>query len=77
MNDIILECMPPLRESEPEDLNVIGGKMTGSIMVGGFEKDQRSFARIMGYCQQDDVHAPFVSLSLQFEVQIRIKRESL
>ena len=31
-------------------------------MVGGFPKDQRSFARIMGYCQQADVHAPFVSL---------------
>ena len=40
-----------------------GGKVAGKIMVGGFPKEQRSFARIMGYCQQEDVHAPFVSYS--------------
>ena len=47
---------------EQHSMYCVGGKVTGSIMVGGFPKEERSFARIMGYCQQEDVHAPFVSL---------------
>lgn len=39
-----------------------GGKITGSINVGGFPKEQASFSRVMGYCQQEDVHVPFVSV---------------
>jgi len=38
-----------------------GGKVRGEIMVGGFPKEQASFSRVMGYCQQEDVHAPYVS----------------
>lgn len=42
-------------------LLLVGGKITGSVWVGGFPKDQASFSRIMGYCQQLDVHVPYVS----------------
>ena len=38
--------------------------MIGSISVGGFPKEQASFSRVMGYCQQEDVHVPYVSLLL-------------
>ena len=39
-----------------------GGKITGNMSVGGFPKDQATFRRAMGYCEQNDVHAPYVSL---------------
>ena len=48
-------CKPPACKA--------GGKITGSMSVGGFPKDQTTFRRAMGYCEQNDVHAPYVSPS--------------
>jgi ABC-type multidrug transport system ATPase subunit len=33
------------------------GHMTGDVKVNGFSKDPTSFARVMGYCEQFDVHS--------------------
>ena len=33
------------------------GRMTGSVKVNGYDKDPQAFARIMGYCEQFDVHS--------------------
>ena len=33
------------------------GRMTGTVKVNGFDKKPTAFARIMGYCEQDDVHS--------------------
>ena len=35
-----------------------GGYIEGEIKVSGFDKDQKTFARISGYVEQTDVHSP-------------------
>ena len=35
--------------------------MVGEVTVGGFPKNQQTFARVSGYCEQTDVHSPLVS----------------
>ncbi|KAL0394004.1 UNVERIFIED_CONTAM: ABC transporter G family member 32 [Sesamum latifolium] len=35
-----------------------GGHIEGSIYVSGYPKNQETFARISGYCEQSDVHSP-------------------
>ena len=37
-----------------------GGYIDGDIRISGHPKDQRTFARISGYVEQTDVHAPQV-----------------
>jgi len=36
------------------------GRITGDIRVGGFPKEQHTFARVMGYVEQTDIHSPMV-----------------
>ena len=36
------------------------GAITGDIRVGGFPKEQHTFARVMGYVEQTDIHSPMV-----------------
>lgn len=36
------------------------GTITGDIRVGGFPKVQHTFARVMGYVEQSDIHSPMV-----------------
>ena len=38
------------------------GMITGDIRVGGFPKVQHTFARVMGYVEQSDIHSPMVRL---------------
>ncbi|KAJ4823603.1 hypothetical protein Tsubulata_026482 [Turnera subulata] len=35
-----------------------GGYIEGDIRVGGYPKVQKTFARICGYCEQNDIHSP-------------------
>ncbi|KAK6119467.1 hypothetical protein DH2020_046795 [Rehmannia glutinosa] len=35
-----------------------GGHIEGSIHISGYPKNQETFARISGYCEQNDVHSP-------------------
>ena len=37
-----------------------GGKVVGDVTVGGFPKNQETFARVSGYVEQTDVHSPLV-----------------
>lgn len=37
-----------------------GGKVLGNVRVGGYPKDQASFARVSGYVEQFDIHNPLV-----------------
>jgi ABC-type multidrug transport system ATPase subunit len=39
-----------------------GGYIEGNISISGFPKKQETFARISGYCEQNDIHSPNVSL---------------
>ena len=40
----------------------VAGKIEGDVRVSGYPKVQETFARIMGYVEQSDIHSPNVSL---------------
>ena len=39
-----------------------GGCIEGDIRISGFPKAQETFARISGYCEQNDIHSPQISI---------------
>ncbi|KAF3447189.1 hypothetical protein FNV43_RR12369 [Rhamnella rubrinervis] len=51
-----------------------GGRIEGSIMISGYPKKQETFARISGYCEQNDVHSPHVTVyeSLLYSAWLRL-----
>lgn len=54
-----------------------GGYIEGSIKVSGFPKKQETFARVSGYCEQNDVHSPHVTVweSLIYSAWLRLSTE--
>ncbi|KAJ7546115.1 hypothetical protein O6H91_08G025200 [Diphasiastrum complanatum] len=54
-----------------------GGVVEGSISISGFPKKQETFARISGYCEQNDIHSPNVTVheSLVYSAWLRLPRE--
>ncbi|KAE9604446.1 putative sulfate-transporting ATPase [Lupinus albus] len=50
------------------------GYVEGNIMVSGYPKNQSTFARISGYCEQNDIHSPLVTVheSLLFSAWLRL-----
>lgn len=54
-----------------------GGYIEGSIMISGYPKKQETFARISGYCEQNDIHSPCVTIyeSLLFSAWLRLSPE--
>ncbi|RVW88033.1 Pleiotropic drug resistance protein 2 [Vitis vinifera] len=51
-----------------------GGYIEGSISVSGYPKDQATFPRISGYCEQNDIHSPNVTVyeSLVYSAWLRL-----
>ncbi|CAN4105849.1 unnamed protein product [Withania somnifera] len=51
-----------------------GGYINGSIIVSGYPKNQSTFARISGYCEQNDIHSPHVTVyeSLVYSAWLRL-----
>ncbi|XP_011072266.2 pleiotropic drug resistance protein 1 isoform X2 [Sesamum indicum] len=51
-----------------------GGYIEGRITISGYPKMQETFARISGYCEQNDIHSPFVTVyeSLLFSAWLRL-----
>ncbi|KAJ4970414.1 hypothetical protein NE237_003513 [Protea cynaroides] len=51
-----------------------GGYIEGSISISGFPKNQATFARVSGYCEQSDIHSPCVTVSesLLFSAWLRL-----
>ncbi|KAL6967069.1 Pleiotropic drug resistance protein 2 [Sarracenia purpurea var. burkii] len=51
-----------------------GGYIEGSISISGFPKNQETFARISGYCEQNDIHSPYVTVyeSLLYSAWLRL-----
>ncbi|KAK8963782.1 ABC transporter G family member 39 [Platanthera guangdongensis] len=51
-----------------------GGHIEGSISISGYPKKQEAFARISGYCEQTDIHSPFLTVheSIQFSAWLRL-----
>ncbi|XP_075642119.1 pleiotropic drug resistance protein 1-like isoform X1 [Castanea sativa] len=54
-----------------------GGYIEGSIMISGYPKKQETFARIAGYCEQNDIHSPHITVyeSLFFSAWLRLAPE--
>ncbi|KAM7493205.1 hypothetical protein LguiB_027814 [Lonicera macranthoides] len=51
-----------------------GGYIEGRISISGYQKKQKTFARIAGYCEQTDIHSPHVTVyeSLQYSAWLRL-----
>ncbi|KAF9593932.1 hypothetical protein IFM89_026175 [Coptis chinensis] len=51
-----------------------GGYIEGSITISGYPKKQETFARISGYCEQNDIHSPNLTIyeSLLFSAWLRL-----
>ena len=51
-----------------------GGYITGNIKISGYPKKQETFARISGYCEQNDIHSPNVTVyeSLLYSAWLRL-----
>ncbi|KAK7277246.1 hypothetical protein RIF29_18397 [Crotalaria pallida] len=63
-------------------MDVLAGRKTsgyieGIIRVSGYPKNQATFARISGYCEQNDIHSPNVTVyeSLLFSSWLRLSKE--
>ncbi|CAI0420335.1 unnamed protein product, partial [Linum tenue] len=63
-------------------MDVLAGRKThgytqGNITISGFPKKQETFARISGYCEQNDIHSPFVTVheSLLYSAWLRLPTE--
>lgn len=54
-----------------------GGYISGSITISGYPKNQETFARISGYCEQTDIHSPHVTVyeSLVYSAWLRLPPE--
>lgn len=51
-----------------------GGYIEGDIKVSGYPKNQETFARVSGYCEQNDIHSPHVTVyeSLLYSAWLRL-----
>eukprot|EP01018_Ginkgo_biloba_P004085 Gb_15493 [translate_table: standard] len=54
-----------------------GGYIEGSISISGYPKKQETFARISGYCEQNDIHSPYVTVheSLVYSAWLRLSSD--
>ena len=55
----------------------IGGYVKGDIRISGYPKVQETFARISGYCEQNDIHSPLVTVreSLIYSAFLQLPKE--
>ncbi|XP_051120010.1 pleiotropic drug resistance protein 2-like [Andrographis paniculata] len=51
-----------------------GGYIEGDIKISGYPKNQETFARVSGYCEQNDIHSPHVTVyeSLLYSAWLRL-----
>ncbi|ONM41176.1 ABC transporter G family member 40 [Zea mays] len=54
-----------------------GGYIEGDIRISGYPKKQDTFARVSGYCEQNDIHSPQVTVyeSLLFSAWLRLPKD--
>eukprot|EP00878_Enallax_costatus_P036482 GHUV01040973.1.p1 GENE.GHUV01040973.1~~GHUV01040973.1.p1 ORF type:complete len:312 (+),score=73.72 GHUV01040973.1:315-1250(+) len=50
------------------------GTITGDVWVGGYPKNQHTFARVCGYVEQTDIHSPRTTVreALQYSAMLRL-----
>ena len=51
-----------------------GGYIEGNIRIGGYPKVQETFVRILGYCEQVDIHSPQLTVeeSVAYSAWLRL-----
>ncbi|KAK6156302.1 hypothetical protein DH2020_010550 [Rehmannia glutinosa] len=51
-----------------------GGHIEGTISISGYPKNQSTFARVSGYCEQTDIHSPHVTVyeSIVYSAWLRL-----
>ncbi|RZC83900.1 hypothetical protein C5167_046685 [Papaver somniferum] len=54
-----------------------GGYIEGTINISGYPKIQETFARVSGYCEQNDIHSPNVTVyeSILYSAWLRLSPE--
>jgi ABC-type multidrug transport system ATPase subunit len=54
-----------------------GGYIEGNISISGYPKNQETFARVSGYCEQNDIHSPQLTIreSLLFSAWLRLPKD--
>ncbi|KAI3987103.1 hypothetical protein MKX01_036893 [Papaver californicum] len=54
-----------------------GGYIEGAINISGYPKNQATFARVSGYCEQTDIHSPHVTVyeSLLYSAWLRLSAD--
>ena len=54
-----------------------GGYIEGDIKISGYPKNQETFARVSGYCEQNDIHSPYVTVyeSLLYSAWLRLSSD--
>ncbi|GLT76272.1 hypothetical protein SLA2020_479420 [Shorea laevis] len=54
-----------------------GGYTEGSISISGYPKNQATFARVSGYCEQNDIHSPHVTVyeSILYSAWLRLSSD--
>ncbi|XVE61525.1 hypothetical protein DITRI_Ditri06bG0047300 [Diplodiscus trichospermus] len=54
-----------------------GGYIEGHISISGYTKNQSTFARVSGYCEQNDIHSPNVTVyeSLLYSAWLRLSSD--
>lgn len=54
-----------------------GGYIEGDIRISGYPKNQATFSRIAGYCEQNDIHSPQMTVheSLIYSAWLRLLPE--
>lgn len=54
-----------------------GGYIEGGIKISGYPKKEETFVRISGYCEQNDIHSPHVTVyeSLLYSAWLRLPTE--
>ncbi len=50
------------------------GEVRGDILVNGHAKEQHTWSRVVGYCEQNDIHTPLqtVKEALLFSARLRL-----
>ncbi|KAL8113806.1 hypothetical protein AgCh_020916 [Apium graveolens] len=54
-----------------------GGYIEGDIRISGYPKKQETFTRVSGYCEQNDIHSPQVTVreSLIYSAFLRLSKD--
>ncbi|KAJ4705159.1 Pleiotropic drug resistance ABC transporter [Melia azedarach] len=54
-----------------------GGYIEGTMSISGYPKNQETFARVSGYCEQNDIHSPHVTVyeSLVYSAWLRLSSD--